>query len=357
VSVATFPELVYRRASAFRGYTPGQAAASPGGKLSSNEAPLGAAPGVREAILAAVPVINRYPHAAPLVAAIAEHESLDPSWVAVTNGSDELCYVLAALFIEPGAPVVLSDPCYQIDDLVSRVQGGRPVSVPLLASGGHDLEGMIAAAIEERAAVLWLPSPHNPTGVAVDPAHLTALLDAVPATCLVVLDEAYRAYLEPAQRPPSSDLVARHPNLLVQRTFSKDYGLAGLRIGYGIAAPDLIEAINRVKAPFNVNALAIAAAQAALASQAWRAYGVALVVRERERLELTLAELGVRYFTSQANFVTFRPPSVEVLMAALSAAGVVVRDGADLGLPGWVRVSIGSPPVMSRLRGVLREVL
>jgi histidinol-phosphate aminotransferase len=354
MSVAAFPDLAQQRVAAFRGYQPGRPAETAAGKLSSNEAPLGAAPAVREAITAASGDVNRYPDASPLIERIAANEAVDPGRVVVTNGSDELCYVLATLFVAPGADVVLSEPCYQIDDLVSRVQGGHLVRVPVRDDGCHDLDAMVTAA--STASVLWLPTPHNPTGVAVAPAELERFLEQVPRSCLVVLDEAYRAYTAPGLRPASRELIERHPNLLVQRTFSKDYGLAGLRIGYGIGDPELIEAVNRVKPPFNVNSAAIAAAQAALANQDWREYGIELVVRERALLEQTLQELGAEFYPSQANFVTFRPASVQALQAELSVAGLVIRDGADLGLPGWVRVSVGSPPAMARLRAVLREV-
>ncbi|MGH3264649.1 MAG: pyridoxal phosphate-dependent aminotransferase [Trebonia sp.] len=352
---ASFPARAQQRVAAFNSYRPGRPAETIDGKLSSNEAPLGPAPVVRAAINEAAKNINRYPEAGSLVERIAAQESVDPATVVVTNGSDELCYVLAMLFVAPGATVVLSDPCYQIDDLVSRVQGGRPVRVPVLADGSQDLEGMAAAAAD--ASILWLPTPHNPTGVAVAPEELDRLLEAVPQTCLVVVDEAYRAYADPVLRPASRELIARHPNVLVQRTFSKDYGLAGLRIGYGLGAPELIDALNRVKPPFNVNAVAIAAAQAAIDSQDWCAYGIELVLRERARLERTLEELRVEFYASQANFVTFKPPSVGTLQTAFSLAGLVARDGADLGLPGWMRVSVGSPAVMARLRAVLEKTL
>lgn len=354
MSVAAFPDLAQKRVAGFRGYQPGRSADTTAGKLSSNEAPLGPAPGVRQTIVDASRHVNRYPDVWPLVKRIAEQESVDPARVVITNGSDELCYMLATLFVEPGASVVLSDPCYHIDDLVSRVQGGRSVYVPVHRGGGHDLGRMAAAASD--ASVLWLPTPHNPTGVAVPPAELKSFLEAVPRSCLVVLDEAYRAYTNPELRPASRELIDQFPNVVVQRTFSKDYGLAGLRIGYGIGDPELIEAINRVKPPFNVNSAAIAAALAALDNQDWREYGVRLVIRERTLLEQTLVELGVDFYPSQANFVTFKPASIDALKAALAEAGLVARDGADLGIPGWLRLSVGGPPVMARIRAILREV-
>jgi histidinol-phosphate aminotransferase len=355
MSVATFPDAARIRTAAFSGYRPGGDAATPAGKLSSNEAAFGPAPGVAEAVAEAVREGHRYPDASALVAMIAAQESVAADQVVVTNGSDELCYLLASLFVAPGDAVVLSDPCYQIHGLVTQLYGGRAEFVALRPDGGHDLEAMSARTND--AALLWLPTPHNPTGVAVDPSELQHFLDAVPPTCLVVLDEAYRAYVDADRRPDVPALLGHHPNLMVQRTFSKDYALAGLRVGYGIGAQELVEAINRVKPPFNVNAAAIAAAEVALRQQGWRDYGVTIAIRERRRLEAHLEALGATYFPSQANFVTVAVPDTERAIAALGDVGVVVRNGADLGLPGWVRVSVGTPPVMAQLRAVLEEVL
>jgi histidinol-phosphate aminotransferase len=353
--VSALPAVAQRRLASLRVYNPGSAASTAAGKLSSNEAPLGPAPGVRSAIAAAGAAANRYPSAERLTRALAAHEGVAEDRLIVTNGSDELCYLIATLFIEPGARVVLSEPCYQIDELVSRLARGEPELVPLRADGGHDLDAMAAAA-DAGAAVLWLPTPHNPTGVAVDPGELTRLLERAPRDCLVVLDEAYRSYVDPELRPDSRELVAEHPNLLVQRTFSKSYALAGLRLGYGFGAPELIGALNGIRPPFNVNAAAIAAGEAALANTDWRDYSVELVRRERERLASILTELGIDHFRSQANFVTVRVPEPDRLRAALLEAGLVVRDGEDLGLRGWLRISIGAPPEMATLRAVLREV-
>jgi histidinol-phosphate aminotransferase len=339
-----------QRTAAVRTYRPGAAAVDPAGKLSSNEAPLGPSPRVRSAIATAASDAHRYGDASGLRGLIAARCGVDPDRVVVTNGSDELCYLIATLFIDPGARVVLSEPCYQIDELVTRVARGSAVLVPL-RHGGHDLPAMAAAAAG--AAVLWLPTPHNPTGVAVDPGALATLLDAVPADCLVVLDEAYRSYVDPDRRPDTAALLERHPNLIVQRTFSKAHAIAGLRVGYGLGAPDLMSVMNSIRPPFNVNACALAAATAALSDSAWRDYGVELVRRERERLHDTLAALGIEHFRSQANFVTIHPPRVAELHDALGRAGLTVRDGADLGLDGWVRISVGAPPQMAVLRAVL----
>jgi len=348
--MSVLPATAKQRIAALRAYQPGAPARTSAGKLSSNEAPLGPAPGVRAAIARSAAQANRYPSAAALAELIAARTGLDGDQVVLTNGSDELCYLIATLFIEPGARVVLSEPCYQIDELVTRIQQGEPEFVPLI-DGTHDLEAMAEASGD--AAVVWLPTPHNPTGMAVDPDALERFLERVPPTCIVVLDEAYRSYVDLAVRPGSLELIESHPNLIVQRTFSKSYALAGLRLGCGLGSAEAIRALNGLRPPFNVNAAALEAGQAALENPAWRDYGVALVRRERARLEQTLAALGFEYFPSQANFVTFRAPELERLEAELLEAGLVVRDGADLGFDGWLRASIGAPPEMAVLRAVL----
>jgi histidinol-phosphate aminotransferase len=355
-------------------YRPGRA--SPGadaGKLSSNEAPLGPSPHVRAAIQSSLARVNRYPEPAQALDALARYAGTSPDRLILTNGSDELCYLVATLLLGPGRIAVVGEPCYQIDATASLVSGASVRRVPL-RHGGHDLVAMARASAD--ASVVWLPSPHNPTGVACDPFELSGFLCEVPEECLVVLDEAYRAFSDPEVRPDVDELLARHPNLLVQRTLSKDFALAGLRIGYGLASAPLIDALSRARPPFSVNVLALAALEAAVAddggvasdargpseasgpsqangaNQAWRAMSVDRVRQERARLEDALGRLGVEYFPSQANFVTAKLDP-DMLLPLLAAAGTVVRSGADLGLPGWARISIGWAPQMAVLRKVL----
>jgi histidinol-phosphate aminotransferase len=348
--VKALVETAEQRTTLVRGYRPGAGAVDPSGKLSSNESPLGPSPRVRTAVAAAAHHVHHYGDVTPLRTALAAACGVDADRLVVTNGSDELCYLIATLFIDPGARVVLSDPCYQIDELVTRVARGKAVFVPL-RDGAHDLEAMADAAAG--AAVVWLPSPHNPTGRAVDRDALGRFLDAVPTDCLVVLDEAYRAYVDAGCRPDTGALLGRHANLIVQRTFSKAHAMAGLRVGYGLGAAELMTAMNTIRPPFNVNVCALAGATAALSDLGWRDYGVQLVKRERARLQELLRALGIEHFPSQANFVTIKPPRVPELHESLGRAGLTVRDGADLGLDGWVRISIGSPPRMAVLRAVL----
>jgi histidinol-phosphate aminotransferase len=352
--VAGVAERAAERVAAIPPYRPGRSSPGPAaGKLSSNESPLSPAPEIRAAISAAVERLNRYPEQGPVVESLAAHLGVPADQLILTNGSDELCYLIATVLLGAGRTAVLGEPCYQIDATASLLAGASLRRVALV-DGGHDLSGMARASFG--ASVVWLPSPHNPTGVACDPDELSDFLDRVPQDCLVVLDEAYRAFSDPAVQPDVELLLARHPNLLVQRTFSKDWALAGLRVGYGLASPALIESLSRARPPFSVNILALAAVEAALeaaaATEAWRTAAVARARQERARLESALASLGVEYFPSQANFVTARLDP-EQLGPALAAAGTVVRSGDDLGIPGWVRISIGWPPQMALLRSTL----
>jgi histidinol-phosphate aminotransferase len=336
-------------------YHPGRPSPGPGaGKLSSNEAPLGPSPTIRAALAASLSTVNRYPEQSRAAEALAGYAGVTADRLILTNGSDELCYLVANVLLGPGRVAVVGEPCYQIDATASLLSGATVRRVPLRPGGGHDLPAMATASAG--ASVVWLPSPHNPTGAACDPAELGRFLDDVPEDCLVVLDEAYRAFSDEKMRPDALHLLARHPNLLVQRTLSKDWALAGLRMGYGLASAPLVEALSRARPPFSVNALALAAIEAGAASEPWRAMSVALVRQERARLENALSLLGVEYYPSQANFVTARL-QLERLGPALAASGTVVRSGADLGIPGWARISIGWPPQMAMLRSALYSVL
>jgi histidinol-phosphate aminotransferase len=353
-------EIADARLRGIPGYRPGRPSPGPAaGKLSSNESPLGAAPPVRAALAAAAAsgAVSRYPDEQRARRLLAAHAGVEPSRILLTNGSDEFCYLLASVFLGPGRVAVLGDPPYQIDATASLLAGATLRRVPLHRAGpgrgAHDLAAMAAAAAG--AAVVWLPSPHNPTGAAADPAGLAAFLAEVPADCLVVLDEAYRAFADPGRRPDVPGLLARHPNLVVQRTLSKDWALAGLRAGYALADPELITSLARARPPFSVNALALAAIEAGVGAQAWRDMVVARVREQRSILQAELARLGVEHFPSQANFVTARLDP-DAVAGALAGAGLVVRSGADLGLPGWVRISIGWAPQMAVLRRALRTL-
>ena len=351
------------KVAAVAAYRQGRSAQGAGaaGKLSSNESPFGPPPAVRAALSAASENLNRYPEEGPVLEQFATYLGIDVDRLVFTNGSDELCYLLARLVLDD-APVqngtrrqgftVVGDPCYQIDATASTLAGAPIVRVPLI-DGAHDLPTMARAA-REGATLVWLPSPHNPTGLAVGHEELVAFLDGVPGDCLVVLDEAYGGFTRGDDPAATLTLNEGRPNLLVQRTFSKDWGLAGLRVGYAFGDAPLIGALRRARPPFSVNSLALAAVSAAIGCDDWRASLVSRIVNERALLESTLEELGVAFFPSEANFVTCALPFPD-LRDALAAEGLAVRNGADLGLPGWTRITIGWAPQMAALRDVLRR--
>lgn len=341
-----------RRIQGVDPYRPGRESGERLGKLSSNELHLGASPRVREAIAASADDAHRYPSTRALIDAIAAFVHVEPSRIVPTSGSDELCFLLAALLLEPGDTVVLGQPCYRLDEIVTHLGQGTLRPVPLV-DGAHDLEQMARASADAR--IVWLPSPHNPSGVAVSPWALDDFLDEVPDSCLVVLDEAYRDFADVAHRPQVNRLIARHPNLMIQRTLSKVFGLAGLRVGYGIGHPDLVVTLNSIRSPFNVNATAATAAAVALGDDPWYRLAVQTTREERRRIETFLAANGFSYWPSQANFVTVHlGERAADVVARLATAGVQVRDGSDLGLPGSIRISIGAPAVMAVVRSVLR---
>lgn len=333
-------------------YRAGADSASPTGKLSSNESPFGPSPAIRAAIAASIDAVNRYDNGRAVRDALAANLGLPGERLILTNGSDELCFLISTVFLaRRDAVVVLSEPSYAIDVTVSVIAGAEVRRVPLV-DGAHDLAALAAAS--EGAQLLWLPVPHNPTGRAVDPAELLELLAAVPDDCLVVLDEAYRGFVDEDALLDSIALLEAHPNLLVQRTLSKDHGLAGLRVGYGLGSAPLVAALEAARGPFTVNAAGLAAARATLDSEPWRRMAVSLVRRERDHLHTLLDELGIEHVRSQANFVTVRIPWPAV-RDALGRHGLSVRAGEDLGLPGWCRISMGLPAPMARLRQVVRE--
>jgi histidinol-phosphate aminotransferase len=352
-----------QKVAAVPAYRQGRSAQGGGsaGKLSSNESPFGPPPAVRAALSAASENLNRYPEEGPVLEQFATYLGIDVERLIFTNGSDELCYLLARLVLNDGSDqdgtcrqgfAVMGEPCYQIDATASTLAGAPIVRVPLI-DGAHDLATMARVA-RQGATLVWLPSPHNPTGRAISHEELVAFLDEVPGDCLVVLDEAYGGYSRCNDSSATLTMNEVRPNLLVQRTFSKDWGLAGLRIGYAFGDAPLIGALRRARPPFSVNAMALAAVSAAIGCDEWRASLVSRIVNERALLESTLEELGVAFFPSEANFVTCALPFL-ALRDALAAEGLAVRNGADLGLPGWTRITIGWAPQMAALRDVLRR--
>ena len=317
-------------------------------KLASNEVAFPPLPAVVAAVAAAAGETNRYPDnaAVALTAALADRYGVDPDQVATGCGAVTLCQELAQAFNDPGTSLAFAWRSFEMYPLLARVAGARAVQVPLTPGrpGGpadtHDLPAM-AAAIDETTRLVFVCNPNNPTGTAVRRAELLEFLDAVPASTLVVLDEAYREFVTDPDVPDGVELMRGRPNVAVLRTFSKAWGLAGLRVGYLLAEdPAVAAAVRKTHVPFSVSTLAQAAAVAALASEDEVRTRCAAVVAERERLTGALRERGLDVADSQANFVWLPlGERAAPLAAALEARAVITRPFAGEG----IRVTVGTP--------------
>jgi histidinol-phosphate aminotransferase len=330
-------------------------------KLASNENPLGLPASAQLAMMEAAASLARYPdpNGFDLKAALAAHYGVPASWLTLGNGSNDLLELASLAFLAPGSSCVYSQHAFAVYRLATQARGARHVVVPAL-DYGHDLDAM-PAAIDADTRLLFVANPNNPTGTFLPAARVEAFLAAVHAAhgerVTVVLDEAYNEYLAPELRFDSSAWVRRFPTLIVVRTFSKAYGLAGLRVGFAMAQPRLTDLLNRVRQPFNVNTLAQAAAIAALGDKDFlqRAYEVNKA--GKQALAEAFDRLGLQYVPSYGNFVLVRVGDAARVNLELLKRGVIVRPVAGDGLPEWLRVSIGLPQENARFIEALTAVL
>jgi histidinol-phosphate aminotransferase len=330
-------------------------------KLASNEVAFPPLPAVVEALSVAAAGTNRYPDngAVVLTAALAERYGVDPGQIATGCGAVMLCQQLAQSFNDPGTSMAFAWRSFEMYPLLAQVAGARSIRVPLVPGrpGGpadtHDLPAL-AAAVDGGTRLVFVCNPNNPTGTAVRRAELERFLDDVPAETLVVLDEAYREFVTDPDVPDGLELMRGRPNVAVLRTFSKAWGLAGLRVGYLLAEdPAVAEAVRKTHVPFSVSSLAQAAAVAALGSEEEVRRRCAAVTAERERLTAALRERGLDVSDSQANFVwlPLGDATAEVA-AALEARAVITRGFAGDG----IRVTVGTPAEDDAFLAALDEV-
>ncbi|MFI9720928.1 histidinol-phosphate transaminase [Streptomyces sp. NPDC052396] len=323
-------------------YKPGRPAA-PGGpvayKLSSNENPYPPLPGVLESALAAAGSFNRYPDmaCAELMAELADHFKVPLTHLATGTGSVGVAQQLVQATAGPGDEVLYAWRSFEAYPIITRVAGATPVQVPLTAGDVHDLDAMLAA-ITERTRLIFVCNPNNPTGTVVRRAELESFLDRVPSDVLVVLDEAYREFIRDEEVPDGIELYRDRPNVCVLRTFSKAYGLAGLRVGFAVAHEPVAAALRKTAVPFGVSQVAQDAAVASLRSETALLERVEALVAERTRVVEALAGQGWTVPDTQANFVWLRlGERAADFAAACDRAGVVVRPFPGEG----VRVTIG----------------
>jgi histidinol-phosphate aminotransferase len=310
-------------------------------KLASNENPRGAPAAARLAMAGALADSGRYPdsNAYALRELLAQRLAVPPGWLTIGNGSNDILELAAATLLAPGRSCVYSQYSFAVYALATQARGARAIVVPARAFG-HDLVAM-GAAVGPDTRLVYLANPNNPTGTFAQAAAIEAFLEALAPDVVAVLDEAYNEYLPPPQRYDAIAWVRRFPNLLVARTFSKAYGLAGLRVGYGVAQAGLSELLNRVRMPFNVSSLAQAAACAALGEEQFLRDSYAENRAGLEQLGAALAVLGLEVIPSFANFVLVRVGPAARVYEELLARGVIVRPVGNYGLPEWLRVTVG----------------
>ena len=323
-------------------------------KLASNENPHGMSPKARLALEAAVSTLERYPDDYELKAAVAAHTGLGMECIVLGNGSNDLLDMLARVFLAPGRSTVFSQHAFAVYPLTSLSVGADLIAVPA-KDFGHDLDAM-RSAIRPDTRLIWIANPNNPTGTFLPYAQLKSFLQAVPADVVVVLDEAYNEYIPPAERIDTRDWLAEFPNLVITRTFSKIYGLAGLRIGYALASGDIADLMNRIRQPFNCNNLALAAATAALDDHEFVTYSHAQNRAGMEQLLAGFQRLGFAHIPSYGNFVAFKAGDAAAENEKLLRQGVIVRPIAGYEMPEWLRVTIGTETENRRFLEALEKV-
>ena len=327
-------------------------------KLASNENPLGPSEKALAAARKALDELCLYPdgNGFELKQALANRFGVAMNQITLGNGSNDVLEVIARCFADTNSEVIFSQYAFAVYPLVTQAIGAKGVSVPA-RDWGHDLDAM-AAAVTERTKLVFVANPNNPTGTVHKSDAIEAFLDRIPEQVLVVLDEAYCEYLTGNGFPDGLRLLDRYPNLIVCRTFSKAWGLAALRVGYSISSPDIADVLNRVRQPFNVDSVALAAATAVLGDDAY-------LERSREVNEAGLRQLsdgfdrmGLSYIPSAGNFVAVEVGNQSAgIYQALLARGVIVRPIAGYGMPGHLRVSVGLPEENERFLDALAQSL
>lgn len=314
-------------------------------KLASNENPLGMPESAKQAMLQAVADIGRYPDANgfDLKAAITAKYGVPQKWITLGNGSNDILELAAHAFVQPQQSVIYAQYSFAVYALATQAVGARAIEVPA-KNFGHDLSAM-AKAITPDTRLIFVANPNNPTGTFIPADELESFLKVVPQHIVVVLDEAYNEYLDATLQYESIAWVKKYPNLLVSRTMSKAYGLAGLRVGFGIAQPAVTDLLNRIRQPFNVNSLAQAAAIAALNDRDFLQKSAQLNAEGYRQLTQAFGAMDLEYVPSYGNFVLVKVGKDDSAGARVNLAllkqGVIVRPVGNYGLPQWLRISIG----------------
>jgi histidinol-phosphate aminotransferase len=326
-------------------------------KLASNENPLGPSRRALAAMRQALAHVNLYPDGSGfyLKQKLAEKLGVTPAHVILGNGSNEILELLGHALLAPGTEVVVSQYCFAVYPIVTALFGAKLVSVPA-EKLGHDLDAMLAA-INEKTAIVFVANPNNPTGTAVSKEALADFLDRVPAHVLVALDEAYVEFLKEPLDLLSQLRDGKRANLLLMRTFSKIYGLAGVRLGYGVGNPEFLEQLEKIRQPFNVNAIAQAGALAALDDDAHAERTRRVTARGLNTYAKAFRKMRLEFVPSSGNFVLVKVGDGQRVFNDLQKQGVIVRPMGSYHLPEWIRISMGTPKQNQRCLEALQTVL
>jgi histidinol-phosphate aminotransferase len=327
-------------------------------KLASNENPLGCSPLAVAAMLEAIKTIALYPdgNGFELKDALSRRYGVEHASIVLGNGSNDMLELAARAFLTVGDKTVYSAHAFAVYPLATQAVGATGISVPAI-NFGHDLKAMLKAAVEQQAKLVFIANPNNPTGTFLSGDALLAFLRALPQQILVVLDEAYNEYLPVECRYDSMSWLKDFPNLLILRTFSKAYGLAGLRVGYALANPQVADMMNRVRQPFNVNSVAQAAAVVALRDETFVRQTQELNQRGMKQITDGLSKLGLEFIPSRANFVSFKIAGAARIYRRLLELGVIVRPIASYDMPDYLRVSIGLETENEKFLSALQQIL
>jgi histidinol-phosphate aminotransferase len=327
-------------------------------KLASNENPRGIGPRTRAAIERALGDIARYPdgNGFELKDALSRRYGVDAAQIVLGNGSNDVLELVSLAFLGPGRAAVYSQHAFAVYPLATQARGARAIALPA-RNYGHDLDAM-ARAVDEETCVVWVANPNNPTGTLAAPGALEAFVRRIPERVIVVIDEAYNEYMPADQRADTVKWLKRHPNLVLTRTFSKAYGLAGLRVGYALAHPSVADVMNRVRQPFNVNSVALAAATAALEDMEFVAKSFAENLQGLRQLREGAQQLGLEFIPSYGNFLTIRVGKAQEVYKRLLRRGVIVRPvGGGYQLPEHLRVTVGTAAENDKFLGALAASL
>lgn len=330
-------------------------------KMASNENALGPSPKAVEAIANALSGLNRYPRVADDLLrerlATGAGPGIGPEHIATSNGGSEMLALIALGFVEEGDESIFCPPTFPLYEILTRRRGGQPVRVDLLPDYQYDVDAILEA-ITPRTRLIFLCSPNNPTGTILTRDQAERIMAGVPDRVVVVFDEAYIDFVDRDDHVNSLDYVRAGRYVIVVRTLSKSHGLAGLRVGYAVAHPELAEYLWRCRLPFHLGALALAGAMAALEDTEHVARTRAMVLEGRRWLHQQLAEMGLEPIPSQSNFIVFRPGyDPRQVYEHLLQRGVVVRPAGFFYMPDWVRVTVGTKEQNERFIAALREVL